>query len=82
MSDCKGCFIKKECDAYIMDSHIDLCPCRNCLIKMVCKLDVCKDYGNFIRTIYHNEQFIEKMRVNNREMRISEKLNILREASK
>ena len=83
MSVCKGCFISKACDAYIMASqYVDICPCTKCLVKMVCQEGVCEDYGDFIRTIYNDKKFIEDMRLNNRPMKVSEKNNILREASK
>lgn len=83
MSVCKGCFIIKDCDTYIMDSpYIDICPCTKCLVKMICQVNICEEYTVFIRSIYNNKQFIEDMKLNNRPMKVSEKNNILRESSK
>ena len=83
MTVCKGCFIIKECDVDAMNSQYrDTCPCAKCLVKMICKETTCQDYNLFLQTIYHDQKFITNMQLNNREMRISQKLNILREESK
>lgn len=41
----------------------DHCPCKNCLVKMICiKTLDCKDYNDFIDKIYREETFGEEFK--------------------
>ena len=50
---CDGCYtIKEVCDLHVVgeDAVID-CPCRKCLVKMVCD-DACEPYAKHIAVTY------------------------------
>ena len=77
---CKGCRIMDRCDIVALQSrYYTICPCTNCLIKMVCKEDVCKPYGKLIRKVYTDKRFINQMSIKGRSIKVADIRTILRE---
>ncbi len=75
---CKGCMITDGCDAFQMDSfYVYDCPCRTCLIKMVCN-DDCAPYNKFSKKIYGDKAFTKNMETQKRQILVAKKHNLLR----
>lgn len=57
--ECDGCQTAANC--YITNDHSGLCPCRNCLIKVVCKQG-CLIFNDFVDsyTPWPNEIKVEQ----------------------
>jgi len=75
---CKGCSQIKICDQFNMDSfYVYGCPCRTCLLKMLCQ-DTCDDYNKHSARVYRDNNFIRIMKKKKRELRVAYNKNILR----
>jgi len=52
MNSCYGCVDIESCALTVFGSvAIDECPCRNCLIKGICK-NPCKDFRQYQFTVF------------------------------
>ena len=59
---CKGCNQQSWCDIFNMESdYIFGCPCRLCLLKMICQ-DSCDKYNRNMETVYEDNKFIMEMK--------------------
>ena len=82
LTKCYGCSVITSCDMFQMDTfYVYGCPCRECLVKMVCEDDICEEYRKQMAKVYSDRAFVSNMRKHKREMRIGYKRNILREKS-
>jgi hypothetical protein len=63
MKNCKGCQRKDTCVLLKIEEKSDiqykaLCPCRNCLLKMICT-EACKDYLKIIKRAFIDYDTLE-----------------------
>ncbi len=74
---CKGCSLISVCDIHaLVSNYIFMCPCRNCLVKMVCE-DVCDEYSHNIVTTMTDVHFVLRMKEYRRETRMWHKRSII-----
>ncbi len=57
IENCNGCTTEPACDNIFKDKDRINCPCRICLVKVMCG-DSCEEYGEFwhVRRLYEFER--------------------------
>ncbi len=49
---CKGCVKSGFCDLQ-MNNTTDGCPCKSCIIKMICTINICKEMNDVYFKIFN-----------------------------